>query len=162
MNSLEELRRRKAELKEKIEQQRLELQHTFLEVRQEIEPANLLKKAVSGMFSFTPDKQSDGNAPVFERLPASLRFLIDLLVKDSRWALLLKFLAPVAIGYWPTAKKASVADVPETEATAPEPPKKSTKAKIYGGLRQSVANLRESLHKKDKEPLENPPEPTEN
>ena len=55
MNSLEKLQQRRAELKAQIEQQRLDLKKTFGEVREEIEPAELLKKAVSGIFKPSKD-----------------------------------------------------------------------------------------------------------
>lgn len=160
MDSLAQLQRRKAELKAQIEQQRADLKKTLLEVRQEIEPANLLKKAVSGMFKFSQDKKKEDLPGVFDRLPAPARVIIDLLIKDSRWALLLKLLAPVAMNYLPSLVKNKTA-----ETDAPEQPKTPVKVKIYGSLRKSVTGLRNSLRKKPKaEPAEPEPtlEPTEN
>ena len=161
MKNLVELQRQKAELKAKIELQQIELKNIFLEVRQEVEPAFLLKKAVTGMFSFSQNKPKDPQTnEILQQLPAPLRVLIDLLVKDSRWALLIKLLAPVAMNLLP-----SKAEEPTSEEHPEAPPKTALKSKLYGNLRRGVAKLRSSLHKKPiadtttPEPL---PETTEN
>jgi len=45
MDNISQLQHRKAALAAQIEQQRADLKQTFREIREEIEPANLLKKA---------------------------------------------------------------------------------------------------------------------
>ncbi|MBK6996832.1 MAG: DUF3618 domain-containing protein [Lewinellaceae bacterium] len=56
MDKTSQLQRRKAALEAQIEQQRADLKETFREIREEIEPANLLKKAVSGALGFSTNK----------------------------------------------------------------------------------------------------------
>lgn len=149
MNSLAELQRRKAELKAQIEQQQSDLKKTFFEIRKEIEPANLLKKAVSGTFNAFKNKQSETQGGILGRLPAPIAFLADLLIKDPKWALALKVLAPVALEYLPKFRKSKEQVSKEEPQKAPELP---AKAKVYGRLRRGIATLRSHLRKTDKEP----------
>lgn len=137
MDSLNELRRRKAELKDRIDQQQNELKQTFQEVREEIEPAKLLKKAVGGMFNFKQDVQSG----FFNRLPAPLSFAADLLIKDPKWGFVVKFVAPLALKYLKKEPKEN------TENNAEEIPEVSMKKKVFGSLRRGVSKLRNSLRK---------------
>ena len=149
MNSLTELRRRKAELKARMVQQRSELKTTMLEIRAEIEPANLLKNAVRGIFGGKA-KENQGNTPesdVLGRLPSWVTFLTDVLVKDPKMALLVKLLAPMAIKFFPTLVAGkSPGKGSEVNGYVPE------KSKIYGSLRRSVATLRKRLQKKETPP----------
>ena len=149
MDSLAELQRRKAELKAQIEQQQSDLKKTFVEIRREIEPANLLKKAVSGTFNAFKNKQVDAQPGMLGRLPAPLNFLADLLIKDPKWALVLKVLAPVALNYLPKFKKSKDQVPEEKPETAPKLP---AKAKVYGRLRRGISALRSRLRKTEKEP----------
>ena len=144
MNSLTELRRRKAEVKAKMALQRSELKATMLEIRTEIEPANLLKKAVGGFFGAAKPKENTPESAVLGRIPPFITFLTDLLVKDPKIAMLVKLLAPMAIKFFPTlvAGKSAKNDA----AVEGELPKKSN---VYGSLRRSVTTLRKRLQKKD-------------
>ena len=159
MDSLIKLQRRKAELKAKIEQQRSDLKKTFLEVREEIEPANLLKKAVSGVFRSSKNEQNKAQAGTFKQLPAPIAFMADLLIKDPRMALLVKVLAPLAMKFFPKRVKDKT-----SEESSKETPIIGQKAKIYGGLRRSIISLRNRLKKAEKAEgnvVETTPEPTE-
>lgn len=152
MDNLADLQRRKAELKAQIEQQRNDLKQTFLEIRTEIEPANLLKKAVSGVFGFSKNKPGEEKSNLTGRLPAPVTFLLDLLVRDSRLAFLLKLFAPVALKYLPKSEKPK-------ERTSDKPPPKSAKSKIYSQIRRSVSGLRSQLRKAETAPEKNSKEP---
>lgn len=146
MHNLEELQRRKAALKAKIELQRSEIKKTFLEVREEIEPANLLKKAVQGLFRTSKAKSNELLPGQTETLSPTMSFLADLLIKDPRIAMVVKLLAPLAWKMFPKGSKAKKAA--ETPETPEEPVELPVKAKVYGSLRQSVSTLRKRLRKK--------------
>jgi hypothetical protein len=155
MNSLAGLRRRKAELKAQIEQQSGDLKKTVAEIRTEFEPAQLLKKAVGGIFGLSKNETNEASPGVLNSLPAPLAFLADLLIKDPRLALLAKLIVPVALKYWPKRAKPT----PETPVPGTEPaektektPKPRTKNKLYGRLRRGVSALRNHLRRTAKEP----------
>lgn len=150
MHNLEELQRRKAVLKAKIELQRSEIKKTFLEVREEIEPANLLKKAVQGLFRTSKAKSNELLPGHTETLSPTMSFLADLLIKDPRIAMVVKLLAPMAWKMFPKGAKAKkAAETPESQE---EPVELPVKAKVYGSLRQSVSTLRNRLRKKKEKP----------
>ncbi len=136
MDKLAELQRRKAELKAQMGQQHSELKKTLLEIREEVEPGNLLKKAVRGALGFSKNKQAKPG--MLSRLPEPIAFLVDVLVRDPKWALGLKLLAPVALRYWPKSGKAE-----PSEGT----PGTSAKTNLYGQLRRGIAALRGQLRK---------------
>ncbi len=158
MNNLDKLQRRKAALAAQIEQQRLDLKNTFIEIRQEIEPGNLLKKAVSGALGFSKNKSEDPKTGILGRMPAPISFLVDVLVKDPKWAIGLKLLTPVVLKYWPNRDKSKV---PVSDEKPVEAPNVSFKTKAYGKLRNGISSLRAQLRKTEKppeKPLETPPE----
>lgn len=154
MDSLIELQRRKAELQVKIEQQRTDLKETFSEIREEIEPAELLKKAVLKALGFSRDKPHDPQKGFLGQLPPALSFIADLFIKDPKWTFVLKWLAPKALKLLNRPKKQ--APLPEVELAPDElmvdilqepEPGVPVKSKIYGGLRRGVSSLRSSLRK---------------
>jgi hypothetical protein len=175
MNSLAELRRRKAELKAQIEQQSGDLKKTVAEIRTEFEPAQLLKKALGGVFGLSKDETNEVSPGVLNSLPAPLAFLADLLIKDPRLALLAKLIVPVALKYWPKrAKPTPETPVPgaepaekteKTPAPGTEPaektPKPRAKNKLYGGLLRGVSALRSHLRRTAKEPQKTIEKPLE-
>lgn len=138
MDSLAELQRRKAELKAQIEQQKLDLKKTFVEAREEIEPANLLKKAVTGIFSTSKNKKDDTTSGLFKQLPLPVSIIADLLIKDPKIGLLVKLAAPLAVKFF--QKKAKKQGAEETPALP-------AKARLLGGLRQSISTFRTRLRK---------------
>lgn len=148
MSKLAELQRRKAETAAKIEQQRDELKKTVLEIKEEIQPDKLLRKAVSGAFGFSKNKS--GVAGEMSGLPRPVSLILDVLVRDPKWALGLKLITPVVLEYWPKLtrvfKKPAVAVDPNAEAPKP------VKAKIFAGLRKGISNLRGYIKKKEKAP----------
>lgn len=145
MDKISQLQHRKAALEAQLEQQRADLKNTFVEIRKEIEPANLLKKAVSGALGFSKSKLGEEKMGL-DRLPAPVSFLLDLLVKDPKWALGLKLISPVVLRYWrkPGKSKEPVLEV--------KPAAASTKTKFYGKLRSGISSLRAKLRKPEKGP----------
>jgi hypothetical protein len=157
MNSLAELQRRKAELKTQIEQQSDDLKKTVSEIRSEIEPAKLLRKAIGGAFGVSKSEQDETRPDILNQLPAPLTFLAGLLIKDPKLALLVKLIVPVALKYWPRRIKT------KTPAEEEEPAEKASrphaKNKLYGRLRRGVSALRSHLRRTTKElekPIEKP------
>ena len=146
MKDLVELQQRKAVLKAQLAQQQDALKQTLLEIRAEVEPANLLKKAVSGLFRAAKNPANTSPANTSGRLTGPWAFLADLLIKDPRLALLIKVIAPYLWDFLPRKSAKTTPDLPEESA-----PAKPIKAKIYGELRQNVAALRSRLNKKEKQ-----------
>jgi len=140
MDNLAELQRKKAELAVQIERQRGEIKMTVLEIREEIEPANLLKNAVSGALGFSKKKPGEATTGL-GNMSKPLSFIVDLLVKDPRLSLVLKLVSPLALKYLPQLVKAKSA------GTTEKVPDKPMKAKVYGRLRRGITSLREKLHK---------------
>jgi len=141
MDNLAELQRKKAELAVQIERQRGEIKMTVLEIREEIEPANLLKNAVSGALGFSKKKPGEATTTGLGNMSKPLSFIVDLLVKDPRLSLVLKLVSPLALKYLPQLVKAKSA------GTAVKVPEKPMKAKVYGRLRRGISSLRDKLHK---------------
>lgn len=137
MNSLTQLQQRRAALKAKIDLQQAELKRTFQEVREEIEPSFLLKKAITGLFN--SDKgRAPGTANNFlGKFPLPVSFLVDLFVKNPAIAAVLKIFAPMALSYFQTL---------QNNGNAERQGASNLKANIYGSLRQGVASLRNQLN----------------
>jgi len=151
MDNISQLQHRKAALAAQIEQQRADLKQTFREIREEIEPANLLKKAVSGALGFSPKKPGEPDSGILGRLSTPISFLVGMIVKDPKWALGLKLLTPVVLKFWrrPEMKQGHELGGKATGV--------SVKTKIYGKLRSGVSSLRAKLRKPKKE-IEKVPE----
>lgn len=144
MDSIAALQRRKEALKAQIEQEQTDLKQTFVEIRKEIEPAQLLKKAVTGILRPSKNKNTEAPLPYPGAISGPVGFLVDLLVKDPKWALLLKTIAPIAVKYLPLPSGKAKSD------TKAEPIKTTTpKAQIYHRLRRGVSALRSGLRKKE-------------
>jgi hypothetical protein len=152
MDNLAKLQRRKAELAAQIEQQRSDLKNTMLEIREEIEPSKLLKKAVSGALGMSADKLGEDKG-VLGRLPAPISFVLDLLVRDPRLSFLIKLVAPLALKYLPSIS--STTSAPDSEEKTPEKP---VKVKIYSRLRQGISALRGKLRKQEPSATSETPE----
>lgn len=152
MDKLSQLQRRKAELEAQIEQQRADLRTTFVEIRKEIEPGNLLKKAVSGALGFSKSKPGEGNTNILSRLPAPVSFLVDVLVRDPKWALGLKLLTPVVLKLVPTLGKPKGPALPPLPVLGEKPISASLKTRIYSKLRSGISGLRSKLKRSDKVP----------
>jgi hypothetical protein len=145
MDNLAKLQLRKAELAAQIEQQRAAMKDTLLEIREEIEPAKLLRNAISGAFGFGSDDGDKTKSASGSTLPKPVSFLFDLMVKDPRLAFALKMATPLALKYVPMIGGLLKKKTPATETDAL--PAKPIKAKFYGKLRQGISTLRGKLRK---------------
>ncbi|MFN0216951.1 MAG: hypothetical protein ACKVT2_22055 [Saprospiraceae bacterium] len=148
MDKLSKLQHRKVALEAKIEQQRADLKNTFVELRAELEPGKLLQKAVRGFFGFLKKKPGDEASKSYGQLPAPLAFAVDLLVRDPKWALGLKLLAPIAIKLWAKNESSKALNAENSSDT-----NEDKHVKIYARLRQGVSALRKRIRK-----AENPAE----
>jgi hypothetical protein len=137
MNSLTQLQQRRAALKGRIDQQQVELKRTFQELREEIEPSFLLKKALAGLFDSRKGRGSGTSNNFLNKFPVPVSYLVDLFVKNQAVASLLKMFAPMALSYLQNRMNTSHDEKPG-----------STKlnANIYGSLRHGVASLRKQLN----------------
>lgn len=140
MDSLAQLQRRKAALSAKIEQQRNDMKQTLQEIRQEFEPSKLLGKAISGVLGFSGKGGTAGGIGAMGQIPAPIAFILDVLVRDPKWAFLLKWVAPFLLRYFP---KLSTENLPTVEQPAPKP----LKARFYGQLRRGISSLRRQFQK---------------
>jgi hypothetical protein len=143
MDNLSEIALRKAQLKAKMEQQRLDLKETFLEIKEEIEPANLLKKAVSGALGFKPKNE---NSSLLDSLPRPIGILADIFIKDPKISLLTKIVAPLAMQYLPKRKTKEERALAAFKENKPRIP---FKIKLYGGILRGISALRERLNGKN-------------
>lgn len=148
MDNLAKLRRQKAELKARIEQERNDLKNTILEIRAEMEPANLLKKTVGGLLGFAKNKSAPAGG-----LPAPLSLALDLFVKDPRLSMAVKWIAPMVLRYLPRLARLKGAAPEENSETQVSQP---LKANIYGRLRRGVTALRGQLRKNNRSTTEHP------
>jgi len=142
MDNIDQLQRRKMELKAQIEQQRTELKKTFVEIRQDIEPANLLKMTINGFLK--GGRKPSNNAPSGDIALPPLSFLTDLVLKDPKWSLVFKFLVPIALKYLPMLK------IPK-KGGAEILPAVPTKVKMYNQFRRGIVAIRKGLRKTNKE-----------
>ena len=145
MDNITDFARRKAELKAKMEQERLAIKDTFHEIREEIEPANLLKKAVSGVLGFNQQDKNEQTS-LLPPLPRSLGILADLFIKDPKLSLLAKIVAPLAIKYLPKRKTKEERALIEFKENKPHIP---LKIRIYGGILRGVSALRGRIKPND-------------
>lgn len=144
MDNQDQLQRRKAELKAKIDQQRNELKSTILGIREEMEPATVLRKAVRGALGFQQNKPTKGKPGLLSRLPAPILFLSSLLIKDPRWALGLKLISPFVHNYRPKFLRINQASEAENPEGNPRQP-----IKLLSRFRKGVSALRKRLKKTD-------------
>ncbi|MBL7807400.1 MAG: hypothetical protein JNN28_06290 [Saprospiraceae bacterium] len=144
MSNLAKLQQRKAELAAKLELQRVEIKQTLLEVKTEVEPSNLLKKAVKGVFSKGGEKGGSVNSGT---LAQGVSFLLDLLVRDPRLSVVLKLVTPMALKLLPLGAKQE-----ENPEKVEKDLEKALKPNFYGKLRQGVSALRGKLKNKEEAP----------
>jgi hypothetical protein len=149
MNSLEKLQQRKAQLQQQMEQEKEALKNTLLDIREEVEPVNLLKKLVGGLIG--PAKTSNGS--LIQKTVPPLLSLATMLLKNSRWVVLAQWLAPLALRWFAPDNTKETSAVTISEST-----EKQVSKNIYRRLRQSISTLRAKLRKKetpDDNPLQN-------
>lgn len=141
MNSLEKLQQRKAQLQQQMEQEKEALKNTLLDIREEVEPANLLKKLVGGLIR--PNKRTNGS--LIQKTVPPVLSLATMLLKNSRWLVLAQWLAPLALRWLapPATQEASPV------LTIGEPTEKAPKKDVYKRLRETISQLRAKLRKKE-------------
>jgi hypothetical protein len=135
LRNLQELQRRKAELKAQINQEQAELQETVRLIKDELTPANIVRKAITSLW-----KKDDKNAPSAGsggesgmNLPVQL--LVDLLIGNPRIAAVVKQFAPMLIAAVPRLVRKAGDALPD-------------KDKVYGNVRNRISGWRSRLRKR--------------
>lgn len=135
IHNLKELQRRKEALKGQIEQEKGELQETVRRIKDELTPANMIRKAVTTFLNPPATDAPDGPPQPGQKLVAPVQMLVDLLVRNRVAAGLLRQLAPAAIQAIPKLAQKAGDALPD-------------KAVVYENLRKRVAKLRNRIHPK--------------
>jgi len=144
VDNLSELRQRKAELKARIAAEQTEIRDTWQTVRTDFEPSQLIGTVAKSLLGISgkPATAADQTAlSMASDLQGPLKIATSLFVRDPRIALLLKFVAPLAVAYWPHIIRRAQKLTP-------------TKTKMYGSLRKGVAGLRKQLKRKKSDTLQ--------
>ncbi len=145
IDSLEELRQRRAELKAQIDQQRDELENTVSELRRDFRPARLIRTIAADFFkpdtpSGTKDDEKSGFA---SNMKFPLQLATDLFARDPRVAIALRVVTPLVLKYLP--ELASLAGRARDAVPG--------RAELLSALRNNVSKLRKKLpgkkHKTD-------------
>ncbi len=138
VDNLSELRKRKADLKAKLDAEQAEIKEVWQEVRSDLQPKHIIGNAVKSMLGLPdkPETAADEAALGWaSQLKGPLQLASNLFVRDPRVALLLK-VAPLTVAYLPgLARKA--------KEIAPD------KKDFLGLLRRGVAGLRKKLKRKN-------------
>ena len=137
VDSLSELRRRKAELKLKIDVEQVEIKEAWQDVRSDLQPKHLLGRAVKSMLGISTEPENDVDEAAIgwaSRLKGPLKIVADLFVRHPAASLLLKVVPPLTVAYLPRIAR-KVKEI--------SPDKKS----LFGALRKGVAGLRKKLKK---------------
>lgn len=140
MDNLNELRRRKAEVKVRLDREQVELRAEWQEVRSELKPARLMANFAKSLLS-PSEPNVPGSGGVASVLQGPLRLAADLLVGNTRMRVLLKVLTPLVLTYLPRFSQ-KVGNLSFQKS----------KARLYGTLRKGVSGLRTQL-KRDKETM---------
>lgn len=139
VDNLNQLRRRKTELKALLDAEQAELRADWQELRVELQPKQLVAKFAQSLLG--PVEQTGaGAAGMAAVLQGPLRMAADLLVGNARAKLLLNIVTPLLLTYLPRlTRKAKGITL------------KNSKAKMYGTLRKGIAGLRGQLKRKKAE-----------
>lgn len=139
VDNLDELRRRKAALKEKLDAEQTEIKEVWQEVRSDLQPGEIVGQAIKSMLGLSGKSENPADEAALgwaARLNGPLRVATNLFVRDPRVALLLKVVTPLTVAYLPgLARKA--------KEIAPG------KKDLIGVLRKGVSGLRNKLKKKN-------------
>lgn len=138
VDNLRELRQRKAELKARLVAEQAGIRETWQTVRTDFEPSRLVgtvAKSLLGISDKSATATDQSALGMAAGLQGPLKMATDLFVRDPRIALLLKFVAPLAVAYWPHIIRKAKKITP-------------TKAGMYGSLRKGVAGLRKQIRRK--------------
>ena len=135
VDTLAELRQRKAQLKAQMQAEETEIKTIWQEVRSDLEPGELAGQALKSMLGFNKKNKNasdDAALNLAGRLSGPLRLVTDVLVRDPKVALLLKLATPLSVAYLPKITRKAKEAIP-------------TKGKLFGALRKGVAGLRKRL-----------------
>ena len=129
IKTLEDLRRRKAQLRLKINAQRTEILNAFDDIKADLNPTQLLKSAVTGML----DNSEESHDLVKMGINRGVSTFASGFIKNPKTAMIVRFLMPLAIQFAPKIIRFAQESVPK-------------KARFYGFLRERVGRLRERLN----------------
>lgn len=136
IDSLEELRQRRAELKDQIETQRDELENTVSELRRDFRPAKIIRNIAADFFNpDTPSSKDDGKSGFADSIKFPLQLATNLLVRDPRIAIALRVVTPLVLKYLP--ELGGMAD--KVRSSVPG------KAQLLSALRNNVSKLRKKI-----------------
>ena len=134
VDNLKELRRRKAELKTRLEAEQAEIRTDWQELRTELRPSKLMANFAQSLLGTSDQAGASGFTA---GLQGPLRLATDLLVGNTRARVILKIVTPLVLTYLPKlAQKAKSITLDKS------------KAKVYGTLRKGIAGLRSQLKRK--------------
>lgn len=139
VDTLNELRQRKAALKAKIDVEETEIKEIWHEVRSDLEPGELAGQAIRSALGLNDKNKTAADEAALgfaSRLNGPLRLVADVLVRDPKVALLLKLVTPLTVAYLPKIFRKAKSAIPE-------------KRQFFGALRKGVAGLRKRLKKND-------------
>lgn len=144
-DNLNELRRRKAELKIRLDAEQAELRADWQEVRSDLRPSHIVANIIRSMFGWSGSSAKTEPSEITSNLQAPLRLATDLLVGSGRTRTLINILMPLVLPYLPRlAQKAKGISL------------NKSKAKVYGTLRKSIAGVRSRLKRKKVDALQEP------
>ena len=136
VDNLNELRKRKAELKARLETEQADLKAEWQELRAEMRPGKLMASFAQSLLG-SPEKGATGSSGLPSTLSGPLQMATDLLVGNARARVLLKIVTPLVLTY-----------IPNLVQKAKGITLDNSKAKVYGTLRKGIAGLRGQLKRK--------------
>lgn len=142
-DNLLELRRRKAELKMRLDAEQAELRAEWEEARHDLRPSQLVAHFVRSLFSSSDSSSKADSSELTTNLQAPLRIATNLLVGSGRARALINVLLPLVLPYLPRlTQKAKGISL------------NKTKVKVYSTLRKSITGLRSKLKRKKADKLQ--------
>ena len=139
VDNLDELRRRKAALKEKLDAEQTEIKEVWQEVRSDLQPGHIIGRAVKSVLGISSQPENDVDEAALgwaSQLKGPLKIVADLFVRHPAASLLLKVVPPLTVAYLPRIAR-------KVKEIAPG------KKDLIGVLRKGVSGLRNKLKKKN-------------
>ena len=130
IKTLDDLRRRKAELRRQIDTDRSEIINTLNDIKHELNPADLLKSALGGLF----DNSTESKNLMKKGVSSGAVAFANNFVGSPRTAFVVRWALPLAIQFAP-----KIVDFVKEQL-----PKKSDALRL---LRRGVARLRKRIKK---------------
>jgi hypothetical protein len=146
IDSLEELRQRRAKVKAKIDLQKTELEVTVKELRRELRPARLVRNIVADIFKpDTPSASDNGKSGFASNIKFPLQLATDLLSRDPRIGFALRIVTPLVVKYLP--ELANLAGKARNALPG--------RAELLSALRNNVSKFRKKLPAKKQKFIDN-------